>query len=238
MSKVYLATIAYNQEDFVREALEHDSASIIPYSYDEWVVFDPSYPLNKDPRGIEILSEQYGREYVKIENKGCHKNFQQAFEYFKPNDDDIFIPLCPDARPSPGSIQAIVDVLRGDPRCFTAQLNRPGDYSVYPKQQHVVGGHEVLYFRDMIAWSFGGFRCDWVNKAGGFDFNDHWYGGVEAFLCQRLYPMGGRWYFIKNYYDYGKASPDELYQKWKLCTAGFGDTLTASSFEEWLKEQK
>jgi hypothetical protein len=233
---IFVHTLGYNRHEFVRAGIEYFQAHSDPTEYDRHVLFDPGYPLpSREENSDELrrLAAEKGIEYVRIENLGCHKNWDWVAKNYCWGDDDVIVGVCPDARGGrAGWIRAGVEVMKADPRCFCVQLNRHGDYAPYGPEVTEVGGHAVIGFPGLVAWSVGIFRMKDIKLVGGFDAYSSYYGWGEHWLVDRLVPMGKRWYFLRDFFDEGGAhGPDPEYLRWKELSAA---RRTQIPFDVWL----
>ena len=230
---ILVMTIAYARHGFVRQAIEYFQAHTDRSEYTRHVIVDPGYPIPGNAHHIGQIAAKHDLEYLAIENLGCHQNWNYVLNHYNLGEGDILVGVCPDTRgENPGWVKASVDVLRADSDCFTVQLNRHEDYSKIQKDVRVVGGHEVIHFDQLVAWSCGSFNCGIIKSIGGFGAYNEQYGYGEQWLVDKLPEK--RWYFLKNHFDNCVGSPDVPYTLWKIQSAG---QVTKLPFDQWLRVQ-
>ncbi len=233
---ILVMTLGFGRHTFVRQSVEYFQERSDRSEYDEHVVVDLGYPIpSAEENTAELLklAQEKGLTYLKLPNLGVAKNWQQVVDRYNLGNGDVLVGVCPDARGEhKGWVKAGVEVMLADPDCFTVQLNRYGDYAPYNPEVHEVGGHQVIRFPQLVAWSVGMFNMGLIKSIGGFEAWNPYYGWSEHYLVEKLLPMGKHWCFLKNHYDNGVGSPDQVYTQWKIESAG---GVTRDSFEDWYK---
>lgn len=245
--KTLVHMLCYNSEEMIRGALENfretvdDDESIVK------VMFEVQYPLPSKEESfsyVKKLAELYGWGFHSIPNKGVAGNWTQAFDYFNPADDDVIVGFDPDCRMRPkGWLKAITEVNAAHPEHPCVIPNR-----TYHDEKWVHEGHgRTIYtdektgyrlgkYRQLIAWSLGSHRCDWLRFLRGqgefaayskvYSYSEHW-------QYDQLLKHGKHWVELVDYYDDHVVS-DALYTKWKHESAA---KTTDLFFEDWLKTQ-
>jgi hypothetical protein len=234
---ILAATIAYSDHAFVRQGVENFYRSASRSEFDKHALFDPGFPYPNKAENKERLWElckDYSLEYISIENKGCHQNFQQAANAFGLDEGDIFITACPDIKVTKGWITAGCDVLKADPGCFTVQMNHFLLVAPPVHRKMVLGGQNIMQFPQLCGWSTGMFNMGLVNLIGGFQADSAQYGFIEHAMSRKLGELGKRWYLLQDYYDEVQRNPCEVYVEWKLRSA---QKVTCDSFEVWLEKR-
>lgn len=224
----------------------------------EHLIVDCGFPLISDeiPDDIEkakefnterliAMSNNYGCDYVRIENRGISQNYNQIIEYLEPHETDILV--CADADEKPvesGWVKAICDVLRaGDNSGYCASLLMDAkpilDKNIPVKQ---VGEHFV-YDMNYASINYGlvGIKASFLKKIGEVPVPPTMqvYGGLEAMLLQKLQQHKMSWYVLRDFTQV-HTNDCKLYREWKndCIFTQTGNGQPQIDFEQWLKNKK
>lgn len=245
--KTLVHMLCYNSEEMIRGALENFRDTVDEDPSIVKVMFEVQYPLPSKEESyayVKRLSEEYGWGFHSIPNRGVAGNWTQAFDYFDPGDDDVIVGFDPDCRMRPkGWLKAITEVNAAHPEAPCVIPNRTYKDEPWCVQQHgrqIVTdpktGYRLGYYRELISWSLGSHRCDWLKmlrQYGPFGSYNPQYGFSEHWQYDQLRKYGKRWVELSDFYD-DHVSADALYTKWKSESA---ENKTQLKFDEWLALQ-
>lgn len=246
--KVYVHMLCFNNPTMIRGALENFRDTVEDDPRIVKVMFEIGYPLpspDETKAAIIALAAEFGWGLHSMENKGVAGNWTQAFDYFKPSDEDVIIGFDPDCRMRPkGWLPAIAEVNAAHPEAPCVIPNR--DYrdeewcwKGHGREKFIdeKTGYQLGRYKQLVAWSLGTHRCDWLNllrKEGEFKAYAPFYAWSEHWQYDQLKKHGKDWLELCDFYDDHQGS-EELYSKWKVASA---KNETVKRFEEWLKEDQ
>lgn len=243
--RILVHMLCHNSEEMIRGALENFQETVEPDPRIVKVMFEVGYPLpSKDESAayVKKLAELYGWGFHSMPNKGVAGNWTQAFDYFNPADDDVIVGFDPDCRMRPkGWLKAIAEVNAAHPEhpCVIPSRTYHDEKWCYEGHGRTIytdekTGYRLGKYRQLIAWSLGSHRCDWLRflrSKGPFGSYNALYGYSEHWQYDQLLAHGKSWVELVDFYDDHLCS-DAVYSEWKTASAGKSTTLT---FEDWLK---
>jgi hypothetical protein len=250
--KIYLFTPAFCKAKLLEDALEFYYAQNHPKV--EHVITDNHYPVNKEENRAEIkrLAEKFGCHYVDSgKDLGWHEGMNNAVKVLGITEDDMILGCDPDDRASPGTIQALIDVMTEDRSKENQEIGFLGinfwvlpwkmrDHGLVMKEIEIAG-HKVWVHPSVEMWNVGAFNTKLVFSMGGFSQMSPYYGGLEVRLHNEWKKHGMKLCYLKDYTaDYrplDRNDPtlfDPDYGAWKVDAGHKG---YKKSFEEWLQEK-
>jgi hypothetical protein len=161
---VYIVMLAYNRTEVVADALDRFKNVIKFYPKLDYTfaLFNPQYPLNKDPNLIKGLCDPDWLYYV-IENKGVAGNYNQVIDKLDIRNDDIVHFFDPDNAPiNSAYLDDMIHVL-SCPVVAYATLERP-DPDIPYGNEIIIDGVTCYRIMKGHSWPMGGFRGDFLKK--------------------------------------------------------------------------
>lgn len=237
MKRLHIQCLAFNTADFVFEAISLFEKQKGNYPIVSKVLYNPKYPLSEEPKHsarLMEIAENFGFEYVEIENLGVSENWNQAIKNKFLSDGDVLVGIDPDERPQQvGWLDSLMEVFNNEPGAYYVGLNQKGNPSNCTEMKF--GNTIALKYSQLIAWPVGGFDCGWLEKIGGASQDHPVYGYIEHSISRKASALGGNFYILKDFFDIHQESPDDLLGKWKRECAAIKTNLT---FEGWLNARR
>ena len=239
----YLFTPAFCKPALLEDLLTHlySKPSIkAPITH---VILDNRYPLNEKDAIAEVCEDYPVIYFDSGSDLGLHRSVNQALDYFGVQSEDIFMGCDPDDRPSPGTFDAMIDVMKVDPTIGVLGAN----FSVIREKKATLGdrmpeiqvaGHNLYVHPAVEMWNVAAFSMPLLNSIGGLNQHNEYYGLLEMALYPRWKERGMVLAYLKDYISdaapVDRSNPalfDTSYAAWKKAhVGGF-----RGSFGEWLE---
>ncbi len=240
MSKTWLITPCFGKAALLHDSLEHLAKT--PHGVEHLIV-DSKYPVDQahNSSDIKLYSQAFKCTYLDAGyDRGLHENLNFAVETAGVGPDDILIGSDCDARPTPGFVQAITEVMLADPMIACCALNfwvideRFGQGKLTESE---IAGHRVWNHPGVEMFDVTGFNMKFIHEIGGFKQFNKYYGLLESYLHSKWAPKGMKLVYLRDYRcdaaPVDRENPllfDKSYRTWKSAHVG-GDPR---SFGEWL----
>jgi hypothetical protein len=233
-------TLAYNLPSEVEKVTKLLYEQNLPGSF-EHTIFDLGFPLitgdeipnsltgakQINSRKLEDIAKQHGSQYAVMENIGVSQNWTQAYQFLKPEDNDILIGCDPDEHPlNPQWVQVMGDVIRqGGFGMATLLMTAHVDLvKNLPKAEKWFAGARIYVFPEgSLNWALIGISGKLLNKIHEIPYppNAPRYGWIEGSLIPKLKETGLRCAFMADYkvrhtdFELGDPGTSSLLREWK-----------------------
>lgn len=247
MSKTWIFTPAFCKAKLLEDALEFYYKQGHPKM--EHVITDNHYPVDKENNRKEIkrLAEKFGCHYIDSgKDLGWHHGMNNAVKILGITADDLVLGCDPDDRASPGTFQALKDVMDADPKVAICAVNfwvlpwKIKEHGLTMRDEEIAG-HKVWVHPSVEMWNVCAFNMRLVFEMGGFTQMSPYYGGLEVAMHRAWQRHGMKLCYLKDYSSEAvkldrtdRTLFDPEYGDWKVEHAHKG---YKGSFEEWLKER-
>lgn len=246
--RIFITTLGYNRAEMVRGCFENLNQMTLLSEQDKLVktLCVLGYPLpSPEENRVELLAiaERFGFSVVEFPNVGVMQNWNTVIhDHLKMETGDYLVTWDPDVRmQQPGFLSAMIDALERDPDNVFVCAARPYHDEEWCIKQHgrevitLPSGTRVGIYRDLIAWSTGMFKAEFLNtRPRDFKATGEVYGWTEHADVRRMKLLKKKWVSLVDYYDHHLGAMDESYTKWKVESA---QTKTTDTFDVWLKKQ-
>lgn len=245
--KTFVHMLAFNTISMIRGGLENYRDTVVDRPDIHRTLFWCGFPLpsrSENHAACLQMALEFGWNFKAIENRGVAKNWEQVvFDHFKPEGDDVVVGFDPDVRMrAKGWLPAMEEILRldTDNRTVFVAADRPYYEEKWCADQHghsvreVRVGVEVSEFRELVAWSMGAYRGDWLMSLGEIDAHNKIYGYGEHWMRDRMNERGTRWVVARGHMDDHLPADCPEYLDWKIQSARMKTKLR---FEEWIARQ-
>jgi hypothetical protein len=236
--RLHIMSLAFNSTAMCLDAIKLFEKQHEGVKFASKTLVDPHYPLALQPMHTKALFDialQYGWNFIRpFKNLGVAGGWNLVINELGLTEGDVLIGIDPDGRPQQDRwANAILDVFNNDPSCYYITLNRESIYSMkhLGHKDKKVGDHWVVEFPQLVSWCLGGFDIGWVKKVGEVGQYSKLYSYTEHHFYDRATPMGGKFYYIRDFYDDHLKADDQEYTAWKLASANH---TTELDFKDWL----
>jgi hypothetical protein len=247
--RIFVTTLGYNRAEMVEDCFRNLSATTLLSEQDRLVktLCILGYPLpSPEQNRIELLdiAEQFGFSVVEFPNVGVMQNWNTVIhEHLKMQTGDYLLTWDPDVRmQQPGFLSAMVEALESDPDNVYVCAARPYHDEEWCSKQHgreiytLPSGSRVARYRDLIAWSVGMFKAEFLNtRPRDFKATGEVYGWCEHADVRRMKLLKKKWVSLVDHYDHHLGAMDESYTLWKIESA---QTKTTDTFDVWLRKRQ
>lgn len=251
--RIFAVCLGFNTPEMVRGALENFEATTTDEEHRRLVktLFWCGYPLpdvESNRRELHALAAEYGWWVTDIPNRGVMENHNVAIhDYCHLVPGDFYICFDPDVRmQQTGWVSAMVDALRSDANavfCCAARPYHDEDWCAKahgrtvsairrPMPSAPAGDLRIARYRELIAWSMGMWKGEWLAARPRYFKASHpHYGYAEHADIALMKKHRKTWLSLVDYYDHHVGS-DVQYTAWKVECAG---GKTKAPFDQWLK---
>jgi len=244
--RTFLFTPAFCKAKLLEDCLKHfymEKKRDPFYAAMRHVVIDNHYPVNKERNRdwIKIYCEQYNCLYVDSgKDLGLHEGLNHAMKEVGITREDYMLVCDPDDRPAPGSLKALKQVMKADPKIAVAACVGYDYYHSVRRNSKpdLIAEHQVFIHNTVEMWNVAAYHVGFIKDIGGFKEIFAYYGGIEAALYDQWKDLGMKLAYLKNFNcdwtPVNKHDPelfDVDYRNWK--TAHTSREFDGS-FEEFL----
>jgi hypothetical protein len=236
--RLHIMSLAFNSTAMCLDAIKLFEKQHEGVKFASKTLVDPHYPLALQPMHTKALFDialQYGWNFVRpSRNRGVQGNWQWLVDELGLVEGDVLVGVDPDGRPKQDRwASAILDVFNESPECYYITLNRESIYSMkhLGGVDKLVGNHWVTEFPQLVSWCLGGFDIGWTKRVGGIEADSKLYGYIEHAMQRKCGQLGGKFYYIRDFYDDHLRAEDQEYTAWKLASA---NRTTELDFKDWL----
>lgn len=233
--------LGFNTPEMIRGALENFENTTTDAEHRRLVktLFNPWYPGNTEEQ-LRALACEFGWWIANIENRGVVENHNVAIhEYCHMQKGDTYITFDPDVRmQEKGWVTAMLDALASDENTVFCCAAREFHHEKWLIDQHGQtiqtrpNGTRVARYRELIAWSMGMYKGEWLAcRPRNFAAENPVYGWAEHCERDRMNAAGKTWCQVIDFHDFHMGANQD-YTKWKQLSS---DKKTTQKFEDWLK---
>lgn len=240
--RVFITLLGFNTPGMVRAAVENLEKTTTHIEHRSLIktIFDPGYPGN-DPAHIKAIAVDNGWWHTPIPNESVMGNHNRVIhDFYRMEPGDYYVCFDPDVRMQEvGWVSAMVEALNSDPNIVFCAASRRYHNEKWCSDQHgrtihsLPSGLRVSKYRELIAWSTGMWKGEWLAaRPRDFKGDAPVYGYTEHADIRLMQTHGKKWVALSDFYDDHTGGPDARYATWKQESA---DRKTEAKFEDWVR---
>lgn len=239
----FITMLGFNTPAMIRGALENFEATTTDQEHRRCVktLFNPGYPGNSE-QTLKNLASEFGWWFANIPNKGVMENHNVAIhEYCHMEAGDTYSCFDPDVRwQQKGWLTAAEEILNAFEDVVFVCAAREFYDEKWLIDSHVRKLHELpsgtryATFQQLVAWSTGVWKGEWLAKRPRhFKAAHPYYGWCEHADVDYMGKHRKRWLSLVDHYDHHLGA-EPIYCEWKIACAK-GETNL--DFQTWLNER-
>lgn len=241
---IYVTMLGYNSAEMVEGAMKNFDETVEMRQDIVKSLFLLGYPLpskEENKKLLLALADKYGWVTHEIPNVSVMENWNVAIhEVHKLREGDYLCCFDADVRMQQrGWLPAMVEVLEANPRAVFVCAARPFHDEAWCVNQHgrqihvLPSGTRFATYRELIAWSTGLWKGDWLSlRPRDFAAAHPVYGWAEMADLERMAKYGKGWVSMVDHLDDHQSDKcDPLYTEWKRACA---ENRTQDKFDDWL----
>lgn len=239
----FIVCLGYNSPAMIRGALENFEATTTDAEHRRCVktLFNPGFPGNSE-QTLKNIASEFGWWFANIPNEGVMGNHNRVIhEFCHMEPGDTYTCFDPDVRwQQNGWLSAAKEILFSqEDVVFVCAAREFYDekwlIDTHGRTLHLLpSGARYARFKELVAWSTGVWKGDWLAKRPrDFKAAHEWYGWAEHADVAHMQKHKKKWLSMVDHYDHHLGA-DPIYCEWKVaCAKG----ICNIDFGTWLNER-